>query len=65
MARWERWESGEMRRWEVPVFFKKKGWGMQGESKILSFLFLLVRGKNGQVGFKIFLHGSRDGKTLF
>ena len=63
MVRWERWESGEMRRWEVPVFFQ--GWGMQGESKISSFLFLLVKGKNGQVGFKIFLHGSRDGETLF
>ena len=52
-----------MRRWEVPVFFQ--GWGMQGESKISSFLFLLVKGKNGRVGFKIFLHGSKDGKTLF
>ena len=49
--------------WEVPVLLK--GWGMQGESKISSFLFLLVKGKNGRVGFKIFLHGSRDGKTLF
>ena len=38
---------------------------MQGESKISSFLFLLVQEKNGQAGFKIFLHGSRDAKTLF
>ena len=52
-----------MRRWEVPSFFQ--GWGMQGESKISSFLFLLVQEKNGQAGFKIFLHGSRDAKTLF
>ena len=49
--------------WEVPVFLK--GWGMQGESKVSSFLFLLVKGKNGRVGFKIFLHDGRDGKTLF
>ena len=35
-----RWESDEMRRWEAPGFFQ--GWGMQGESKISPFLFLLV-----------------------
>ena len=38
---------------------------MQGESKISSFLFLLVKGKNGRVGFKIFLHGSKDGRTQY
>ena len=36
MARWERWESSEVARWEVPGFIR--GWGMQGESKILSFI---------------------------
>ena len=25
---------------------------------------MLIKGKNGQVGFKIFLRGRRDGKTL-
>ena len=35
-----RWESDEMRRWEAPGFFQ--GWGMQGESKISPFLFLVV-----------------------
>ena len=34
MARWERRESGEVGRWEVPGFIQ--GWGIQGESKILS-----------------------------
>ena len=33
----ERWESGEVRRWEVPGFIHR--WGMQGESKISSFCF--------------------------
>ena len=37
MARWERQESGEVGRWEVPSFIQ--GWGTQGESKILSFCF--------------------------
>ena len=36
VARWERWESSEVARWEVPGFIR--GWGMQGESKILSFV---------------------------
>ena len=62
MVRSERWESGM--RWEGGRFLFLWGCGMQGESKISSFLFLLVKGKNGRVGFKIFLHGSRDGKTL-
>ena len=33
---WERWGSSEVARWEVPGFIR--GWGMQGESKILSFV---------------------------
>ena len=33
----ERWESGEMRRWEVPGCIHR--WGMQGEYKISSFCF--------------------------
>ena len=36
VARWERWGSSEVARWEVPGFIR--GWGMQGESKILSFV---------------------------
>ena len=36
VARWERMESNEVARWEVPGFIR--GWGMQGESKILSFV---------------------------
>ena len=53
-----RWEGGRF------LFFLRVE-GMQGKSKISSFLFLLVKGKNGLVGFKIFLHGGRDRKTLF
>ena len=37
VARWERGESGEVARWEVPDFIQ--GRGTQGESKILSFCF--------------------------
>ena len=37
VARWERQDSGEVGRWEVPGFIQ--GWGTQGESKILSFCF--------------------------
>ena len=37
VARSERQESGEVRRWEVPSFVQ--GWGTQGEPKILSFCF--------------------------
>ena len=37
VARWERWESGEVGRWEVPSFIQ--GWGPEGVSKILSFCF--------------------------
>ena len=40
MARWERRESGEVGRWEVPGFIQE--WGTQGESKILSFFFLML-----------------------
>ena len=36
VARWKRWESSEVARWEVPGFIR--GWGMLGESKILSFV---------------------------
>ena len=36
MARWERWESGEVGRWEVPEFIQ--GWGAQGGSKVLFFV---------------------------
>ena len=35
VARWERRESGEVERWEVPDFIQ--GWVTQGESKILYF----------------------------
>ena len=42
-----------MGRWEVSGFIQ--GWGMQSESKILSFLFLiLIKGTKRQDGFKIF-----------
>ena len=41
MARWERWESSEVARWEVPGFVQ--GLGTQGESKIL-FHFMWRRG---------------------
>ena len=37
LPRWERWENGEVERWEVPGFIQ--GWGIQDESKILSFCF--------------------------
>ena len=37
VARWERQESCEVGRWEVPGFIQE--WGIQGESKILSFCF--------------------------
>ena len=37
VARWERRESGEVGRWEVPGFIQE--WGTQVESKILSFCF--------------------------
>ena len=37
MARWGRWESGEVRKWEFPGIIQ--GWGMQGDSKISSFCF--------------------------
>ena len=30
MTRWERWESIELTRWEVPGFVQE--WGTQGES---------------------------------
>ena len=36
MARWGRWESGEVGRWEVPAFVQ--GQGTQGESKIHLFV---------------------------
>ena len=45
MARWERQESDEVGKWEVPYFIQ--GWGTQSESKILSFLFLLIKGTKG------------------
>ena len=37
VTRWERQESGEVGRWEVPGFIQR--WVTQGESKILSFCF--------------------------
>ena len=37
VTRWERQESGEVGRWEVPGFIQR--WGTQGEPKILSFCF--------------------------
>ena len=37
VARWERWESGEVGWWEVPGFIQ--GWRTQGVSKILFFCF--------------------------
>ena len=35
MARWDRWESSEVARWEAPGF--TQGWLTRGESKISSF----------------------------
>ena len=32
----EKWEGSDVARWEVPGFIR--GWGMLGESKILSFV---------------------------
>ena len=45
MARWEKQKSGEVGKWEVPCFIQ--GCGTQSESKILSFLFLLIKGTKG------------------
>ena len=45
MASWERWEIGEMGRWEVPGFIQ--GWVTQVESKILSFCLMLIKGMKG------------------
>ena len=61
VARSERWESGEVGRWEVPGFIQ--GWGTQGESKILSFVSDVNQENKGD-GLKIFLRACRDGKTL-
>ena len=44
---WERRESGEVGRWEVPAFIR--GWGTQGESKILSFVSNVNQGNEGAV----------------
>ena len=60
--RWGRCQSGEVGRWEVLGFVQ--GWGIQGESKILSFLSDVGNGNNEQAGFKIFLRSQRAGKTL-
>ena len=46
MARWERWENGEVARWEVPGFVQELGM-QQGEPKDFIFLFLmLIKRKN-------------------
>ena len=37
VMRWERRESGEVGRWEIPGFIQ--GWGALSESKVLSFCF--------------------------
>ena len=37
MARWDRWESSEVARWEAPGFTQE--WLTRGESKISSFCF--------------------------
>ena len=62
MARWEKWENGEVERWKVPGFIQG------GRHKMIQdfiFLFLmLIKGTKGWDGFKIFLDGRRDGKTL-
>ena len=62
MTRWERWENGEVERWKVPGFIQG------GRHKMISRFHLFVsdvnQGTKGWDGFKIFLHGRRDGKTL-
>ena len=45
MRRWDRQESGEVGRCEVPGFIQE--WGTQGESKILSFCLMLIKRKKG------------------
>ena len=61
---WGSWESSEATRWEVPGFIQEEG--MQYESKISFFLFLmLVNETKEQDVFNNFLSCCMDGKTLF
>ena len=37
VASWERWKGSEVARLEAPSFIR--GWGTEGESKVLSLCF--------------------------
>ena len=47
VTKWERRESGEVGRWEIPGSIQ--GLGTQGESKILSFVSDINQGNEGAV----------------
>ena len=50
VAKWRRWESGEVGRWKVPGFIQ--GWKMQDESKFIFLFLMLIKERNGRVGFR-------------
>ena len=52
VARWERWENGEVARWKVPGFIQE--W----------IKMLIINGTKEQDSLKIIWHGQRNGRTL-
>ena len=62
--RWQDGGGGRVVRWDGGRFLLLfRGRGHRVSPRFI-FLFLLVKGKNRWIGFKIFLRSSRDGKTL-
>ena len=45
VARWERWENGEVERWKVPSFIQR--WETQDEFKIHLFISDVNKGNEG------------------
>ena len=62
MARWGRGESGEVGRCRFLALFK--GGGNSVSPRFHLFFLMLIKETKGQDGFKIFLRGCSNGKTL-